>query len=133
MPEGWNQSFSGSDRPRTRWLLAAGLILVALALRAALGPLLKDQMPYLFFALATMLAARYAGLGPGIASLLIGALLGSFFFTDPTASFRFADGRQVVGLTAYAVLCAVAIAICESLRRASRHTEMLALHADANA
>src|SRR6185295_20375709 len=57
--------------------------LVAFGLRYSLHETLGNRIPFAFFTLATLLAAWYGGLGPGLLAAITGLLLGDFFFLPP--------------------------------------------------
>src|SRR4051812_12092128 len=84
-----------------RWMVAATLVVVALAARWTLAPLLKDQTPYVFFAVAALLAAWYGGLLPGIAAGVVGGFLAKIFFVEPRTGLAFVSPGQVVSLASY--------------------------------
>jgi PAS domain S-box-containing protein len=115
-----------------RWLIAAALVVAALAARWALAPLLNDQTPYVFFAVAALLAAWYGGLFPGIAAAVVGGILAKLFFVEPRNTWAFTSAAQVISLTSYLCVSLVGVLICESLHRARRRADMLALHSEAN-
>ena len=80
-----------------RWLLArqgivlygiaAAAVVVALAARVLLEPILQGQAPYLFFVPATLVAAGIGGFGPGIlATVLSLALCCAFIVNFPALS-----------------------------------------------
>src|SRR5437867_7107035 len=102
-------------RAGKRWLVTAAAVLAALGLRAALTPLVNDQMPYLLSAIAAMLAAWYGGLAPGLAAAAAGALLVNLFFLHPNLRLGIDNSAQLISLVAYLVLTVVAVLICESL------------------
>jgi PAS domain S-box-containing protein len=58
-----------------RYLLALGVALFAFGLTALLAPVTGSGAPFLIFLLAVMVTAVYAGIGPGVLTLLIGLAL----------------------------------------------------------
>ncbi len=66
-----------------RYAAAVGLVAVAFSLRYGLFGTLDDRLPFAFFTPATILAAWYGGLGPGLLAALAGLLLGDYFFLPP--------------------------------------------------
>ncbi len=75
-----------------RWLLgrqnmvlygiAAAAVVVALAARALLEPILRGQAPYLFFVPALLVAAGIGGFGPGILATVLSLALCLAFVVD---------------------------------------------------
>lgn len=69
-----------------RYAVAAGAVLVAFALRYGIYGTLDNRLPFAFFTPATLVAAWYGGLGPGLFAVLAGLLLGDYFFLPPHQS-----------------------------------------------
>ena len=68
-----------TPQPRLAGYTAAvAAVALAFAVRAALGPILDDAAPYLFFVPAVLIAAGIGGLGPGLLATLLSALLAIF-------------------------------------------------------
>lgn len=63
-----------------RYAVAAGAVLLAFALRFGIYDALDNRIPFAFFTPATLVAAWYGGLGPGLFAALAGLLLGDYFF-----------------------------------------------------
>lgn len=70
-----------SPRPGMRYLLPLAAILALLGLRFALDPWLLDDIPFLLFVPAVVLAAGLGGLWPGLAATVVSFGLGLFFFS----------------------------------------------------
>jgi K+-sensing histidine kinase KdpD len=66
-----------------RYAVATGAVLVAFALRYWLYGTLDYRLPFSFFIPATIIAAWFGGLGPGLLAALAGLLLGDYFFLPP--------------------------------------------------
>jgi len=73
----------GKPTVAQKYAVAAGLVLIAFALRYGLYGTLDYRLPFAFFIPATIVAAWYGGLGPGMLAALAGLLLGDFFFLPP--------------------------------------------------
>src|SRR3954468_9496230 len=58
---------------------AVAAIVMALAVRILLAPILRDEAPYLFFVPAVLIAGWVGGLWPGLLATGLGLLLGLFF------------------------------------------------------
>lgn len=66
--------------PLLRYAVAAGVVLLAFALRYRIYGTLDHRLPFSFFVPATIIAAWYGGLGPGLFAAIAGLLLGDYFF-----------------------------------------------------
>lgn len=88
-------------RPETlgrsvHYAIAAGLVVLAIALRVVIAPV-NAGFPFITFFPATALAALIGGLGPGIMVALCGGFLASaFFFPYPISDFTGEDWGPVV-------------------------------------
>jgi two-component system sensor kinase FixL len=71
-----------SSAPIARYAVAVASVAIAYLIRYALGPVLGDYSPYLFFMPAVLVAAAFGGSGPGVMALLIGLILGFFSHRD---------------------------------------------------
>ena len=91
-------------RPTHLQRYAAAVILVggAFALRYSLFGALDNRLAFAFFVPATILAAWYGGLGPGLFAAVSGLLLGDYFFLPPHQAWGPVDeaGRTAIGLYA---------------------------------
>jgi len=63
-----------------RYAVAIAAVAVAFAIRYGIYGTLDNRLPFAFFTSATIIAAWYGGLGPGLLAALAGLLLGDFFF-----------------------------------------------------
>ena len=66
-----------------KYAVAIGVVSVAFALRYSLHDTVGNRIPFSFFTLATIIAAWYGGLGPGLLAAIGGLVLGDFFFLPP--------------------------------------------------
>jgi two-component system sensor histidine kinase/response regulator len=66
--------------PLQRYAVAVGAVLLAFVLRYTIYGTLDHRLPYSFFTTATLVAAWYGGLGPGMLAAIAGLLLGDYFF-----------------------------------------------------
>src|SRR4051812_18836066 len=73
-------------------------ILCAFALRLAFDSLWSDRLPYAWFFLAVLVAARFAETGPQIFTILAGILLGDYFFVHPRYSLEIASRVDQINL-----------------------------------
>jgi K+-sensing histidine kinase KdpD len=73
-------------RPPTilqKYAVAIGAVAAAFVLRWGIYGTLDHRLPFAFFTTATLIAAWYGGLGPGMLAAVSGLLLGDYFFLPP--------------------------------------------------
>src|SRR5262249_22054188 len=122
----WLRGLSMSGTTRTILLHYGGaLVLTALAvvLRWLLDPLLGDHFPLITLFAVVVFVAWYAGRGPALLSLLVGAVAGDYFFFRPRYSFTVGQTEDQAGLALYGVLGIASVALFESLRNARRRAQ----------
>ena len=66
--------------PLQKYAVAVGAVALAFALRYGIYGTLDHRLPFSFFVTATLVAAWYGGLGPGMLAAIAGLLLGDYFF-----------------------------------------------------
>jgi K+-sensing histidine kinase KdpD len=66
-----------------RYAVAVGAVAVAFVFRWGLYGTLDHRLPFSFFIPATIIAAWFGGLGPGLLAAIAGLLLGDYFFLPP--------------------------------------------------
>ncbi len=110
----------GVELPAGRRYLSAFLcILVAFGIRYWLTPVLGEELPFMLFIAASLVAAWYGGAVAGIVALLLGLFLADYFFlakakaavTRPTELFYFIR---------YIFTASLGIALIETLHRGRR-------------
>ncbi|MGE5159260.1 MAG: PAS domain S-box protein [Gemmatimonas sp.] len=116
-------AYTGRDAA-VRYAVALVAVTIAFACRLALGPLLSDQAPYLFFMPALLLAAGVGGLGPGILATTLSVPLIFVFFTKPGAL----GWPEILNGTAFALIGVGATWIGERLRQARQRAAMRQSH-----
>ena len=80
-----------------RYALALLATVIALLLRRALAPMLGDTHPYITLFPAVAFSAWFCGLGPAIATTLLGLAGSKYWFIPPVHSPRFDTREQLVG------------------------------------
>ena len=85
-----------------RYSLGVLSVLVALAFRMALNPVLGPNAPYLPFALAIILAGRLGGRGPALAATALSALGVLYFLIEPRYALMADNPHAVAGLALFA-------------------------------
>ena len=87
-----------------RYGVAAAAVAIALAVRLALNPILGAHSPYLPFALAVVVAARFGGRWPGFAATALSGFSVAWFLIAPEGSLEIADPAAFWGLALFAVV-----------------------------
>src|ERR1039458_4063210 len=88
----------------SRYGLAVLLVAVAAAIRYALTPVVGTITPLLFFTLAQVAVALFAGRGPGLLAVMLGTAVGYYLFLQPA-------GRLSGAEEAYFIILNVLVAI----------------------
>lgn len=109
-----------------RWPALAPII-VAVAVRSLLEPVLNDKSPFLLFTVAVMVSSIYGGLGIGIAGTSIGMAAGIYFLANSLSpahtGLDFSHGLQIL---LYLAVCAGIIYFIEALRETRHAAERIA-------
>lgn len=94
-----------------RYAVAIGVVALAFVLRYTLYGTLDHRLPFSFFIPATIIAAWFGGLGPGMLAAVAGLLLGDYFFLPPheagsqmTEAVRTAIGLYAMNTTLIVLL-----------------------------
>ncbi|MEK6289213.1 MAG: PAS domain S-box protein [Acidobacteriota bacterium] len=101
-------------------VLAVGL---ATALRLLLDSALGPSIPFAAYFLAAIVVAAYGGLGPGLLSVGLGALLGDYLFIPPRNSLEVADASGILQLSSYCVLSASVCLFIKVIQDARKRAE----------
>ena len=113
------------SRPRSRlghYALAVALVAAALAVRAALWPVLGDAAPLMLLVVPVLLAAYFGGVGPGLLATAVATLGGVTLFIPPYDAPRVTNAVDAVRVLLFVVVCVTVCLICESLRRARQRS-----------
>lgn len=108
--------------------LPVALIAAALAtlLRFALDPLLHDRSPFLFFAVAVVIAALYGGAWAGIGAILLSIPICDYFFIEPRYTWFIHDARaDSMTLALFGLLGALMILIIHRFHQNRRRLRQL--------
>lgn len=95
-----------------RYAVAVVAVSAAFGLRYGIYGTLDHRIPFAFFTVATLIAAWYGGLGPGMLAALAGLLLGDYFFLPPHQSDGGSFGeaeRTAIGI--YAITNALVVVL----------------------
>ena len=83
-------------------------VALATALRLLLSSALGSRLPFTIYFVVVMLVACFAGLGPALLSIALGAALGAYLFVAPTNAFGIADTS---GTLQVAVFCGLTLSL----------------------
>jgi signal transduction histidine kinase len=108
-----------SSNAAARYGVGLCAVIVALAVRWALNPLLGDYLPYVTLYPAVAFAAWCCGVGPSALVTLLGIAGTRYLFIAPNYSLSLPDGPQSVGMVAFALGAAAIVAIGDFVRRDS--------------
>jgi len=107
-------------REAGRYLLALGAILLAVAVRVALNPLLPEGTAPTFTTFLTVLAlAWYVGPGPALLALVASDVLVATFLAPHTPGVL-VEGRTIANLTIYTAMSVAGVAVMHLLHSAMR-------------
>jgi len=102
-----------------RYAVAVTCVLVAFAVRYWLTPVLGEELPFMLFVAAALLAAWYGGALTGIVALLLGLFLADYFFLPPMSSREV----EMLHVLRYFFTASLGIALIEVQHRGRRRTE----------
>ncbi|HEY4773804.1 MAG TPA: PAS domain S-box protein [Xanthobacteraceae bacterium] len=123
------QALGPLKSPAARYGLAVGMVVLAFAARALLGPSLGHEAPFLLFIPAVLVASGLGGFGPGFVATILSIALASTFF--PAGGLR---GVEIIIGLAFTVIGSGIAWGGETLRRRTlqasvSHQEVLAREA----
>ena len=83
----------------------AGVVLATL-FRLALDPTLDKSSPLTTYFVAVIATAIFAGLGPALVSIALGAILGTYLFIEPKNSFALSEKEDLLRVLTFCALTA---------------------------
>lgn len=96
-------------------------IAIASAGRLALDPLLKNDGPYLFFAIAVVVAALYGGKWAGLAGIVLSIPICDYLFIEPRYTWFVHDARaDSIMLALFALLGVLTTIIIDGLHQSKK-------------
>ena len=106
-----------------KYALAVILVGAAFALRYGLYGTLDHRLPFGFFVPATIIAAWYGGLGPGMLTALAGLMLGDYFFLPPHDSGASMGEAERTAIGIYAMNTTLVVVLFAHLHSRLRDLE----------
>jgi PAS domain S-box-containing protein len=91
------------DSAIRRYAIAVIIAAAAVGVRIAVDPILGRHSPFLIFPIAILLAARFGGFLPGLATTLLCALGGWYFLINPPFTFDFQDKSDALDLLVFVI------------------------------
>jgi signal transduction histidine kinase len=107
----------------TRYGLALGFVVVAMATRNLLTPAWGAAVRLIIFLPAVLFAAWFGGIGPGLLTTAIGGAGAMYLWLSPVHSFHISDPEETVALCSFLVVGALTSAIIERLHLTRRRLE----------
>jgi K+-sensing histidine kinase KdpD len=92
-----------------RYAVAIGAVAIAFTVRYGLYGTLDHRLPFSFFIPATLIAAWFGGLGPGLLAATAGLLLGDYFFLPPHEAGSQMSEAARTGIGLYAMNTALIV------------------------
>lgn len=99
-------------------------VAVATLARWLLDPALGENLPFVAYYFATLLAAWLGGLWPGALSLVLGTIAGAYLFMEPRHTVHVGTLAQQLDIVRYVVVGLAISFICERLHRSRRRAEL---------
>ncbi len=112
----------GSPPLWRRYLVGLACVLCAFGIRYWLTPILGEELPFMFFVAASLVAAWYGGAATGIVALLLGLCLADFFFLPPRGVAGVPHSVELLQFIRYFFTASLGIALIEVLHRDRRRT-----------
>ena len=108
-----------------RYAIAVGAAAAIVALRAALAPLLGQELPFLTLISAVVVSAWAGGVWPGILTTWLCAATAAFLWLPPLYTFRIQKLRDLVALLLFIAIGTLVSALSEAMHRGRRRLESL--------
>jgi two-component system, sensor histidine kinase and response regulator len=109
--------------PLQKYTVAIAVVVVAFGLRYGIYGTLDNRIPFGFFTSATIIAAWYGGLGPGLLAALAGLLLGDFFFLPRHAAGDTMGEAERTAIGVYAMNATLIVVLFWHLHSRMREIE----------
>jgi len=106
-----------------RYAVAIAAVAAAFAIRYGIYGTLDNRLPFAFFTSATLIAAWYGGLGPGLLAAVAGLLLGDLFFLPPRQEGESYGEVVRTGIGIYAMNAALLVVLFAILHTRLRDLE----------
>ena len=108
-----------------RLIMTLAITGLVFGIRVILHPYLHERLAFLPFIFAAQIVAFFYGASFALFALILGALLGSYYFIPPDNEFGWPDGEDGIRLTGYFLASFIGIVLIEYLRRARYAARLL--------
>ena len=108
-----------------RYAIAVGAAAAMVALRAALAPLLGQELPFLTLISAVVVSAWAGGVWPGILTTWLCAAAAAFLWLPPLYTLRIRELSDLVALLLFIAIGTLVSALSEAMHRGRRRLESL--------
>jgi PAS domain S-box-containing protein len=98
-------------------------VALATAVRLLLNPAMGERLPFTTYLITTVVVAIYAGLGPALLTVALGAALGLYLFLLPANSFATSETSGLYLVVAYCVLSGGLSVLIKFIQDARRRAE----------
>ena len=116
------------ENKSTRWAygIALASVLMAFLVRWSLDLYLKDDLPFATFLIAVMITTWYGGIGASFITIVLGGLMGNWFFMQPRYEFSMDRLIDQVGMVIYFTISFTTVGFFQTWKWAWRKTEQMA-------
>ena len=97
--------------------------MLAFALRYGIYGTLDHRLPFSFFTTATLIAAWYGGLGPGMLAAICGLLIGDYFFLPKHEAGSTMGEAERTAIGSYALTSTLIVLLFWNLHSRLREVE----------
>ena len=111
------------------YLVAVLVVVLATLARRALDPAMGDRAPLITYIVAVSISAWMGGIGPGLVTLSLGGLAGSYFFFAPRGSWVVQRSENQIALGLFALTGLIIVVLAQSQRYARGRAEASARQA----
>jgi PAS domain S-box-containing protein len=112
--------------PLLPYIAAIGSVLLALAARQLLDPILGDRIPFGTFFIAVMVIAWWTGVKPTLLALALSSLVADFLYVPPRNALGFASPADFMSWLIFFAVGLASAVISEAHRRAIHRAEATA-------
>jgi len=106
-----------------RSAVAIGCVLIAFGVRYRLTPVLGEELPFMLFIAAVLVAAWYGGAVMGFVALGLGLVLARAFLIPSTGAPRASESLEILRSVRYLFTASIGIFLIELLHRGRRRTQ----------
>jgi len=106
-----------------KYAVGIGSILIAFSIRFCLTPVLGEELPFMLFIAAVLVAAWAGGAAGGLVALFLGFFLAGSFFVAPEGAPVVPASVEVIRCVRYLFTGSIGVLLIELLHRGRRRTQ----------